>query len=80
MKKRAPPRGRPFVWPKMKHGPTLATRRAMDQRRIAFAVGLLVTIVTTLAHPGGAFGSFVVGTSSGVLAVGVMTFLLRRRG
>ncbi len=52
----------------------------MDQRRIAFAVGLAVTVVTTLAHPGGAFGSFLVGTFSGVLAVGVMTLLLRRRG
>lgn len=51
----------------------------MTRRRIAFAIGLAVTALTTLAHPGGAAGSFVVGTASGVLAVGVATLLLRGR-
>lgn len=51
----------------------------MTQRRIAFAIGLTVTVVTTLAHPGGATASFVIGTASGVLAVGVVTLVLRGR-
>ena len=48
----------------------------MKRADFAFAIGLLVTIVTTLAAPGGLFMSFVIGTGSGVLAVGVTTLLL----
>jgi len=51
----------------------------MKRGDIAFYSGVAVTILTTLAHPGGFFGSFVVGTCSGALAVGIVALLLERR-
>ena len=49
----------------------------------AFFIGLIVTTLTTFAAPGGFFMSFVIGTGSGVLAVGVtmliLEIVLRRR-
>jgi hypothetical protein len=51
----------------------------MKPGNIAFYTGLAVTIVTTLAHPGGLLGSFIVGTCSGALAVGVTALLLGPR-
>ena len=51
---------------------------AMKRGDIAFCTGVAVTILTTLAHPGGFFPSFVVGTCSGALAVGIMSLLLSR--
>jgi hypothetical protein len=48
----------------------------MKRADIAFATGLFVTIVTTLAAPGGLLESFVIGTGSGVLAVGLATAIL----
>jgi hypothetical protein len=70
-------RGAPFLVLKQARG--LQPQTPMNRRGMAFAIGLGVTVVTTLAHPGGAIGSFVVGTMSGTLAVGIATMLLRRR-
>ena len=42
----------------------------------AFFVGLIVTTLTTFAAPGGFLMSFVIGTGSGVLAVGVTMLVL----
>ncbi len=60
-------------------GPKLATRRPMKRGDIAFYVGVAVTALTTLAHPGGLLSSFVVGTFSGGLAVGIVMLILSRR-
>jgi hypothetical protein len=48
----------------------------MKPADFAFSIGLMVTVVTTIAAPGGLFESFVIGTGSGVLAVGVTTLIL----
>lgn len=48
----------------------------MKSGDIAFAVGVAVTALTTLAHPGGLIGSVIVGTGSGALAVGVTILVM----
>jgi hypothetical protein len=42
----------------------------------AFCIGLIVTTLTTFAAPGGLLMSFVIGTGSGVLAVGITMLIL----
>lgn len=51
----------------------------MKRGDIAFYTGVAVTILTTLAHPGGLLGSFIVGTCSGAVAVGIVSLLLDPR-
>jgi len=48
----------------------------MKRADFCFGVGVMVTIVTTIAAPGGLFESFVIGTGSGVIAVGVTSMIL----
>jgi hypothetical protein len=57
----------------MRRGATTGMKRG----DIAFGVGVVVTILTTLACPGGLLESFVIGTGSGVLSVGVATLVLQ---
>lgn len=42
----------------------------------AFCIGLVVTTLVTFSAPGGLLLSFVLGTGSGVLAVGVTMLIL----
>jgi hypothetical protein len=51
----------------------------MKRSDFAFLVGLMVTVFTTLEAPGGLFASFVIGTASGVLAVGITTMIFELR-
>ena len=46
---------------------------------LAFAAGVFVTALTTLAHPGGLMSSIVVGTCAGTVAIGVVSLLLDKR-
>jgi len=48
----------------------------MKRGDIAFGLGVMVTILTTLGFPGGLLQSFIAGTICGVLAVGVATLVL----
>jgi len=57
-------------------GAAFAWRFVMKPADFAFCIGLIVTTLTTFAAPGGFLMSFVIGTGSGVLAVGVTMLLL----
>ncbi|HXZ67263.1 MAG TPA: hypothetical protein VEH07_01600 [Alphaproteobacteria bacterium] len=59
-----------------RQGAALAWRLRMKPGDFAFCIGLIVTTLTTFAAPGGFFMSFVIGTGSGVLAVGVTMLIL----